>query len=168
MTINSRVIKTFLAWAPDAVDVPLNNGLRVQVLPTMYDLPRARKHQYAAFIAQDALLVVWDDEATNLVPRAKSIEAELMQLVWKTNDDDEENGDMKKGPAVVAEEIDEESGEVLPEKVGIGILSMSVHALTDAAEADTSSEHSTRGMHPDYYHMHVGCRLQGGSDRDCD
>lgn len=30
MTVNSRVIKTFLAWS-NAVDVPLKNGLRVQV-----------------------------------------------------------------------------------------------------------------------------------------
>lgn len=61
MTVNSRVIKTFLAWSPNAVDVPLKNGLRVQVIPTLEDLPRARKLQFAAFVAQDGLLVVWDD-----------------------------------------------------------------------------------------------------------
>lgn len=61
MTINSRVVKTFLAWSPDAVDVPLKNGLRVQVLPTMEDLPRARKMQSAAFVASEGLLIVWDD-----------------------------------------------------------------------------------------------------------
>lgn len=61
MTINSRVVKTFLAWSPDAVDVPLKNGLRVQVLPTMEELPRARKMQSAAFIASEGLLIVWDD-----------------------------------------------------------------------------------------------------------
>lgn len=61
MTINSRVIKTFLSWSPDAVDVPLKNGLRVQILPTIEDLGQARKLQFAAFIAADGLLVVWDD-----------------------------------------------------------------------------------------------------------
>ena len=61
LTINSRVVKTFLAWSPDAVDVPLKNGLRVQVLPNMEELPRARKAQSAAFIASEGLLVVWDD-----------------------------------------------------------------------------------------------------------
>lgn len=61
MTINSRVVKTYLAWAPGAIDVPLKNGLRVQVLPGMEDLPRARKAQSAAFIASDGLLVIWDD-----------------------------------------------------------------------------------------------------------
>ena len=61
ITINIRAVKTYLAWAPDAMDVPLSNGLRVQVLPSMEDLPRARKTQSAAFIASDGLLVVWDD-----------------------------------------------------------------------------------------------------------
>ncbi|KAI9715008.1 MAG: hypothetical protein M1812_006221 [Candelaria pacifica] len=116
MTVNSRVIKTFLQWSPDAVDVPLMNGLRIQILPTVDDLPRARKHQFAAFIASEALLIVWDDEATNLIDRAKSIEAELMELVWKTGEPDDDGEGGKKGPAVTEVEIDEESGEILPER----------------------------------------------------
>jgi len=116
MTINSRVVKTYLSWQPDAVDVPLRNGLRVQVLPSMDDLPRARKAQSAAFIASEGLLVVWDDEATDLIPRGQSIESDLMDLVWRSGDADEDVADEKKPARVVAEEIDEESGELLPEK----------------------------------------------------
>lgn len=116
MTVNSRVIKTFLQWSPDAVDVPLLNGLRIQILPTIEDLPRARKHQFAAFVASEALLVVWDDEALHLVQRAKAIESELMELVWKTGEPDEE-GESKKGPNVGIYEIDEENGEfILPKR----------------------------------------------------
>src|SRR3954467_13974241 len=112
MTVNSRVIKTFLQWSPDAVDVPLLNGLRIQILPTIEDLPRARKHQFAAFIASEALLVVWDDEALHLVQRAKAIESELMELVWTAGENDEES-DEKKGPNVADYEVDEESGEIV-------------------------------------------------------
>ncbi|KAI1875914.1 uncharacterized protein JN550_001410 [Neoarthrinium moseri] len=115
MTVNSRVIKTFLSWSPDAVDVPLMNGLRVQILPTVDDLPRARKHQFAAFIAAEALLVVWDDDALHLMQRAKAIESELMELVWQSdqNDDDDEK---RASPVSVNEyEIDEESGQIKPE-----------------------------------------------------
>lgn len=116
MTVNSRVIKVFLAWSPDAVDVPLMNGLRVQILPTIEDLPRARKHQFAAFVASEALLVVWDDDALHLIERAKAIESELMELVWKTGEPEGvEPGTSKVGPNVAAVEIDEESGEVLPQ-----------------------------------------------------
>src|SRR6202035_3906637 len=112
MTVNSRVIKTFLQWSPDAVDVPLLNGLRIQILPTVEDLPRARKHQFAAFVASEALLVVWDDEALHLVQRAKHIESELMELVWNAGNA-EEDGE-KKGMEVTEYEVDEESGELIP------------------------------------------------------
>ena len=115
MTVNSRIIKTFLQWSPEATDVPLMNGLRVQILPTIDDLPKARKNQFAAFVASEALLIVWDDEAMNIMARAKAIEDELMELVWKTGEPEGEQEE-RKGPAVVECEIDEESGEIKPEK----------------------------------------------------
>ncbi|KAI0162051.1 glycosyl transferase family group 2-domain-containing protein [Xylariaceae sp. FL1272] len=122
MTVNSRVIKTFLNWSPDAVDVPLMNGLRIQILPTIEDLPRARKHQFAAFIASEALLVVWDDDALHLVQRAQAIESELMELVWQTGQEDEDEGEKKQNVAVAEYEIDEESGQILPEKRPVHML----------------------------------------------
>lgn len=131
MTVNSRVIKTFLSWSPDAIDVPLMNGLRIQILPTIEDLPRARKHQFAAFIASEALLVVWDDDAMHLIDRAKLIESELMELVWKTGEPVEaEEGQAKKGTTVNEIEIDEESGEVLPEKRATHLLNTVLVAFT--------------------------------------
>jgi hypothetical protein len=51
MTVSSGVIEPFLEWSADAVDVPLFNRLRIQILPTFDDLYQARSHQYAAFIA---------------------------------------------------------------------------------------------------------------------
>ncbi|PNS14858.1 hypothetical protein CAC42_2087 [Sphaceloma murrayae] len=117
MTVNSRVIKTFLAWTPDAIDVPLTNGLRVQVLPTMEDLPAAKKHQFAAFVADEALLVVWDDDVHNLIKRAKFIEDELMELVWSSGEEEnvEDEEGAKKGPGVVEARFDPVTGEELPE-----------------------------------------------------
>lgn len=120
MTVNSRVIKTFLQWTPDAVDVPLLNGLRIQILPTVEDLARARKHQFAAFIASEGLLVVWDDDAMHIVARAKDIEAELMGLVWRSGSTEED--DEKAGMGVMNYEIDEESGEVKAEKRPIHLI----------------------------------------------
>jgi cellulose synthase/poly-beta-1,6-N-acetylglucosamine synthase-like glycosyltransferase len=128
MTVNSRVIKTFLQWSPDAVDVPLMNGLRVQILPTVDDLPRARKHQFAAFVASEGLLVVWDDDALHLIQRAKAIESELMELVWKAGGDDD--GDEKGGPIVEEPEIDEESGELKPEKRPVHLLNTWLVSMT--------------------------------------
>ena len=127
MTVNSRVIKTFLQWSPDAVDVPLMNGLRVQILPTIDDIPRARKHQFAAFVASEGLLVVWDDDALHLIQRAKAIESELMELVWKAGI--EEEGD-EKGPVAEELEVDEESGELRPEKRPVHLLNTYLVSIT--------------------------------------
>ncbi|KAI0384413.1 glycosyl transferase family group 2-domain-containing protein [Hypomontagnella monticulosa] len=123
MTVNSRVIKTFLSWSPDAVDVPLMNGLRIQILPTVDDLARARKHQFAAFVASEALLVVWDDDALHLVQRAQAIESELMELVWQSGDNgDEEGGEKGPGFVIGETELDEESGQIKPETRPVHLL----------------------------------------------
>ncbi|RYP90909.1 hypothetical protein DL770_002986 [Monosporascus sp. CRB-9-2] len=116
MTVNSRVVRAFLDMSPDAVDVPLMNGLRIQILPSVEYLPRARKHQFAAFLASDALLVVWDDDPTHLIERARSVQEELMELVWKTNNDEDDGGEIKEAANVGEIETDEESGQILREK----------------------------------------------------
>ena len=130
MTVNSRVIKTYLQWQPDALDVPLLNGLRVQILPEMKDLAKARKHQFAAFLAQESLLVVWDDDATHLIARAKQIEHELMQLVWQTGQPKEEEDTPKTEFNVTEVEIDEESGEIIPEKRRLHLQNSVLVAIT--------------------------------------
>ncbi|KAH8661986.1 glycosyl transferase family group 2-domain-containing protein [Xylariales sp. PMI_506] len=130
MTVNSRVIKTFLLLSPNAVDVPLMNGLRIQILPTVDDLVRARKHQFAAFVASEALLFVWDDDALHLVQRAKDIEAELTELVWQAGeyaDEDEKNPNLF---GISGMEIDEESGQLLPEKRPVHLLNTYLVSIT--------------------------------------
>ena len=86
MTIHSPAIKTYLAQMPDVTDIPLLNGLAVQVIPNIEALARARTYQFAAVVASEASLVVWDDDATNLLARGKKIEWELMQLLWTAPD----------------------------------------------------------------------------------
>lgn len=108
MTVSSGVIEPFLEWNADAVDVPLLNGLRIQILPTFEDLYHAKRHQYAAFIASEALLIVWDDEPTHLLQRAKNIEAELLKFVWRVANNDTLSNE--KEVNVSEYEVDEETG----------------------------------------------------------
>nr|POE56369.1 glucans biosynthesis glucosyltransferase h [Quercus suber] len=91
MTVNTRVIKLFL-HNNDRPYVPLKNGLRLQVLPDISYLPRCQKHQFAAFIADRGILVVWDDEPRHLLDRAQKIEKALMEMIW---DDDPMDADEK-------------------------------------------------------------------------
>lgn len=106
MTVNTRVIKLFL-HNNDRSYVPLKNGLRLQVLPDISYLPRCQKHQFAAFIADRGLLVVWDDEPRHLLDRAHKIEKSLMEMIW----DDNSSIDEKKEGSVAVNEVDgSESG----------------------------------------------------------
>jgi hypothetical protein len=132
MTVNSRVMRSIVTSSPDAIDIPMKNGLRIQILPCIDDLARAKKNQFAAFIAEEELLVVWDDNANNLVKRAKAIEAELMEIVWG-NDEEDEGEDMieeKNGIKRKTVELDFESGELIPEYRPTNLMNTILVAFT--------------------------------------
>ena len=131
MTVNSRVVRSFVASCPNAVDVPLKDGLRVQILPSIIDLPKARKYQFAAFVAAEELLIVWDDDAANLIQRAKAIESELMELIWRGNQEygeDEETNEKTNRNTVF--ELDPESGEPIPEERPTNLMNTILVAFT--------------------------------------
>ena len=83
MTVNTRII-SLLMRRDDVPFIPLQEGLRLQVLPSIAFLPTCQKHQCAAFIQDLAILVVWDDEPKMVLDRAERIERQLMKTVWQT------------------------------------------------------------------------------------
>jgi hypothetical protein len=107
------MIKAILKWNPEAVEIPISGGEQIQIVPEVNDLLRARRHQYAAFIASEAILVVWDDDKLHLLERASAIEAELIRYVWNIgNDESEKDEDVK----ITECEVDEESGAIKSEE----------------------------------------------------
>ncbi|KZF19607.1 hypothetical protein L228DRAFT_214578 [Xylona heveae TC161] len=99
MTVSTRVIKLFLR-RQDIGYVPLPDGLRLQILPSIAYLPESQKHQFAAFIQDVGILVVWDDVPRDLLDRAERIEKQLMQMIWR-----EETDEKKDENSVVVTEI---------------------------------------------------------------
>lgn len=89
MTVDSNLTKAIFACSLEAVSVIMHKSLRVQILPSVSDLSRARKHQFAALLAKEQILVVWDDDIDHVVQRAKEIEGELMNIVWKLGEPEE-------------------------------------------------------------------------------
>jgi hypothetical protein len=100
------VIKAILRWNPEAVEIPISDGQQIQIVPGVDDLPRARRHHYAAFVASEALLVVWDDDKLHLLERASGIEGELIRYLWNNGNDESEEEDI----LVANYETDEETG----------------------------------------------------------
>lgn len=117
MTVNTRVIKLFLR-RQDLPYVPLQDGLRLQILPNITYLPTCQKHHFAAFIQDTSILVVWDDEPKHLLARAHNIELQLMAMIW---DDNTTTYDEKtnKSQSVLINEVPQEgsSGDVAYEEL---------------------------------------------------
>lgn len=59
MTVKSRTVESLLAVSAGVQDIPLTEGMRMQVIATISDLPKARAAQCGAFIRDMNLLVVW-------------------------------------------------------------------------------------------------------------
>lgn len=114
MTVNTRVIKILL-HSNDMPYVEIQPGLRLQVLPDMSYLPRCQKHQFAAFIADRGILVVWEDEPKKLLARADTIQEALMKMIWGNESAYPEENE-KKEPATEVSDVDAGDPENQPEE----------------------------------------------------
>ena len=126
MTVNTRVIQTYLRECNDPY-IPLDRGLRLQVIPNIKYLSRCQKHHFATFVKDPPLLVVWDDDPNHIVTRINRIEEQLINLIW--NGDNADDGDGKssyvntahptpiasKAPSIYGKEFPEGSAEMTEE-----------------------------------------------------
>lgn len=112
MTVNTRVLQLFMSARPDEHFIQIHRTLRLQVVPDVNALQHCQRHQSAAFIADTATLLVWEDEPTRLLERAEYIQDALMKMSWKPDAEEntDEKGDGKK-PFVQIEEYDEVTEE---------------------------------------------------------
>ncbi|THW11504.1 hypothetical protein D6D24_07170 [Aureobasidium pullulans] len=129
MTVSTRVISILLQES-DCSFIPIGDDLRLQILPDMSCLSRCAKHQFAAFIADRRILVVWDDQPENLIARAEKIERGLMAMIWSSDAADEYNEKGKRDSRVSVHELDiANSEEGLAEKPRRIVL---LHSITTA------------------------------------
>ncbi|KAL8693957.1 MAG: hypothetical protein Q9218_001315 [Villophora microphyllina] len=79
MTVNTRVINLILQ-RDDLVFIQLKDGLKLQILPNIAFLPTCQKYQNAAFIKDQAILIVWADSPKEVLARAAAIEEQMMYV----------------------------------------------------------------------------------------
>lgn len=95
--------------------IEIKEGLHLQVLPNMSYLPRCQKHQFAAFIADRGILVVWDDDPKKILGRAERLENALIKMVWGKQtmclDEDEKKEETKVELAEVDADPEDPSAE---------------------------------------------------------
>ncbi|KAI4124414.1 MAG: hypothetical protein LQ338_004805 [Usnochroma carphineum] len=77
MTVNTKVINLILQ-RDDLVFIQLKDGLKLQILPNIAFLPTCQKYQNAAFVKDQAVLIVWADSPKEVLARAAAIEEQMM------------------------------------------------------------------------------------------
>ncbi|KAK1780791.1 glycosyl transferase family group 2-domain-containing protein [Copromyces sp. CBS 386.78] len=135
MTINTHVVRTILngiSRRDESINfVPLPDGLRVQIIRTMSDLPKGQLHQFAAFIEDVKILVVWADEPDKILSWAEDLEKKLIELIWSTNNDADEDGADEKGNVTTnVQEVDGYALEQANEHRPVRLESACIVALT--------------------------------------
>lgn len=110
MTINTRVIRILLQ-DNYGTSIPIREDLRVQILPDISSLRRCAKHQFAAFIADRGILVVWDDKPEELINRVHRIEQGLMAMIWSARTEDDYSEKENKSSRVSVHELDSIASE---------------------------------------------------------
>ena len=90
MTVSTGVVKLFLQDEA-LTHMPLDSGLRLQILPDITALAECQKHQFAAFVRTYNILIVWDDDPNHILKRVQSIEDQLISMVWKEELDNDES-----------------------------------------------------------------------------
>jgi uncharacterized protein (DUF2267 family) len=94
--------------------IPLPDGLRLQVIPTLNDLARCQKHHFAAFIRDLSILVVWDDDPKKMIDRTEKLLQSFVISIWKSGeeDEDDEDGGGKKEAVMEVTDLDIENGGI--------------------------------------------------------
>ncbi|KIW10772.1 hypothetical protein PV08_10071 [Exophiala spinifera] len=111
MTVRTDVVQSFLQIS-QLPYIPYLDGLRIQVLPNMNLLSNCKKHHFAAFIRDPALLVVWHDDPEQIISRAEQIEQHLVSLLWKDDNTIFKGASPNRTPSInVAENVDASSEE---------------------------------------------------------
>jgi hypothetical protein len=115
MTVNTFVVRAMLgairSREREMDYIPLAQGLQVQIIRTLTDLPHSQLHHYAAFVEDIGMLVVWEDDAEKLLERAELIEGQVMEIVWRNGEKDGEDTADEKEP------ISEDVAEVDPSQL---------------------------------------------------
>lgn len=74
------------ALKPLQTDLMLRDGSQLQVLQSMSQIASSsgsvvKRYQYGAFIIEEQVLLIWQDDLDRIIPHAREIEGRLLTLV---------------------------------------------------------------------------------------
>ena len=78
----------FEVLEPMETELMFQNGSQIQIFESMADIANSstiRKFQYAAFLRQERVLLVWHDDLSAILSHAMEVESRILALVWGTS-----------------------------------------------------------------------------------
>jgi hypothetical protein len=97
---------------PAMTELIIDSNTRIQIIDDIEHLARARKHQYAAFVRSEEVLVVWADHVEMVIPAAEALEEALIEFVWRG-----EEANKKNNQAMIVQEEELKEEDMDPEDV---------------------------------------------------
>ncbi|KAH7093552.1 glycosyl transferase family group 2-domain-containing protein [Paraphoma chrysanthemicola] len=91
-----------------ALNAPIQQGKRLQVIPDLDQLPLCQRNQSAAFVASHRMLVVWEDDPGRLLARAQGIQDALVKMIWGSEIAEYTAASAEKGVGVDITDCDED------------------------------------------------------------
>ncbi|EEP77315.1 conserved hypothetical protein [Uncinocarpus reesii 1704] len=87
-TETTRIILSLLQ--PQQTELVLPNGFQVQILDSLSEIAcspssSVKKFQYAAFIREESILLVWHDELDRILVHAENVEGKLLSFICGTS-----------------------------------------------------------------------------------
>ncbi|EXJ78870.1 hypothetical protein A1O1_09272 [Capronia coronata CBS 617.96] len=88
MTVRTPMIQMFLDTCKLKY-MPYIHGQKIGIIDTINGLAPVHRHHYAVFVRDPGMLVVWDEEPTEIVNRATGLEKYLVDMSWARHLEDE-------------------------------------------------------------------------------
>ena len=129
MTVNSETTRSLVEQYRGIGYVALLNGMKIQILSSVSELPSVLGLGNAVLIATSGLLLVWDDEPANILARVTSLKAELKKLRWRSRSDGE-SGSVTDQSLEKPSPVDEECGKIESSKRPINLQNAIQATLT--------------------------------------
>ncbi|EIW68701.1 hypothetical protein TREMEDRAFT_11927, partial [Tremella mesenterica DSM 1558] len=120
--IVSDILATYIDPFPSSTELVIDADTRIQILDEIPHLARARKHQYAAFVRSEGVLVVWADHVESVIPAAEALEEALIQFIWRGEEENEKiladlHREEKEMALISGEDVPTEETGIDPEDI---------------------------------------------------
>ncbi|KAI9729930.1 MAG: hypothetical protein M1818_008370 [Claussenomyces sp. TS43310] len=118
LTIMSPMIQAITrGLRHDSSKVPhfLHADFRLQIIPSLVELHKVKRHHYAVIVLDPGVLLVWDSNVENLLERAVGLEQRILMVMWespKTKLDSKPTDDFTS-------DLDEESSTDRPRRLAM-------------------------------------------------